>query len=54
MAVYFFQSARRLVPTAATRCLAVVLTWGGMVDGAAAIAAGGAAGLVPLRSTRLT
>jgi drug/metabolite transporter (DMT)-like permease len=47
MAVYFFQSsaddADALPP--------VVLTWGGMVTGAAALAASGAAGLVPLRAS---
>jgi drug/metabolite transporter (DMT)-like permease len=47
MAVYFFQSsaddADALPP--------VVLTWGGMVTGAAALAASGAAGLVPMRAS---
>jgi drug/metabolite transporter (DMT)-like permease len=48
MAVYFFQSAQpgadgeEALPP-------VVLTWGGMVTGAAAIAVVGATGLIPLR-----
>jgi len=46
LAVYFFQSA----DDDADALPAVVLTWGGMVTGAAALAAGGAAGLVPLRA----
>lgn len=46
MAVYFFQSA----DDDADALPAVVLTWGGMVTGAAALAASGAAGLVPLRA----
>jgi drug/metabolite transporter (DMT)-like permease len=45
MAVYFFQSAH----TPEYELPAVVLTWGGMVTGAAAIALAGATGLLPLR-----
>jgi drug/metabolite transporter (DMT)-like permease len=46
MAVYFFQSASDDADTLPP----VVLTWGGMVAGAAALAVSGAAGLVPLRA----
>jgi drug/metabolite transporter (DMT)-like permease len=46
MAVYFFQSAS----DDADALPPVVLTWGGMVAGAAALAVSGAAGLVPLRA----
>jgi drug/metabolite transporter (DMT)-like permease len=46
MAVYFFQSAS----DDADALPPVVLTWGGMVAGAAALAVGGATGLVPLRA----
>ncbi len=56
MAVYFFQSAHTPGPPAdgsapAEALPAVVLTWGGMVTGAAAIGLGGASGLLPLRFT---
>jgi drug/metabolite transporter (DMT)-like permease len=48
MAVYFFQSAETAGPSGET-LPPVALTWGGMVTGAAALAAGGATGLLPLR-----
>ena len=48
MAVYFFQSAQPGVD-GAEALPPVVLTWGGMVTGAAAIAVVGATGLMPLR-----
>ena len=56
MAVYFFQAAHTPGPAAygadrAEALPAVVLTWGGMVTGAAAIALLGATGLLPLRFT---
>jgi drug/metabolite transporter (DMT)-like permease len=47
MAVYFIQSAADTTDTLPP----VVLTWGGMVTGAAALAIGGATGLVPLRAS---
>jgi len=47
MAVYFLQSAA----DDADALPPVVLTWGGMVTGAAALAVTGAAGLVPLRAS---
>jgi drug/metabolite transporter (DMT)-like permease len=47
MAVYFFQSADDRADTLPP----VVLTWGGMVTGAAALALTGATGLVPLRAS---
>jgi drug/metabolite transporter (DMT)-like permease len=46
-AVYFFQSAAKPGPDAALP--PVVLAWGGMLSGGAAIAVAGATGLVPLR-----
>jgi drug/metabolite transporter (DMT)-like permease len=50
MAVYFFQSAATAsVPGGADDLPPVVLTWGGMVTGAIAIALAGAARLAPLR-----
>ncbi len=47
MAVYMFQSAA----DDADALPPVVLTWGGMVTGAVALAIGGATGLVPLRAS---
>jgi drug/metabolite transporter (DMT)-like permease len=55
MAVYFFQSAQTMTGAAADVAAEalppVALTWGGMVIGAAALAAGGVTGLLPLRFT---
>jgi len=48
MAVYFFQSAQK-TGADGDELPATVLTWGGMVTGAAAIALLGLTGLVPLR-----
>jgi drug/metabolite transporter (DMT)-like permease len=48
MAVYFFQSAQK-TGDGGDELPATVLTWGGMVTGAAAIALLGLTGLVPLR-----
>jgi drug/metabolite transporter (DMT)-like permease len=54
MAVYFFQSARTSAGSVTGVSVAetlppVALTWGGMVIGAAALAAGGVTGLLPVR-----
>jgi drug/metabolite transporter (DMT)-like permease len=49
MAVYFFQSAQKTGADGDDELPATVLTWGGMVTGAAAIALLGLTGLVPLR-----
>ena len=49
MAVYFFQSAATSAADGGEALPPVVLTWGGMVTGAAAIAVGGAARVMPLR-----
>lgn len=49
MAVYFFQSSATSASDGSEVLPPVVLTWGGMVTGAAAIALVGAARLMPLR-----
>jgi drug/metabolite transporter (DMT)-like permease len=49
MAVYFFQSAQKSGTDGGDTLPATVLTWGGMVSGAAAIALLGLLRLVPLR-----
>lgn len=49
MAVYFFQSSTTSASDGSEVLPPVVLTWGGMVTGAAAIALVGAARLMPLR-----
>lgn len=49
MAVYFFQSAQKTGAGGGDTLPATVLTWGGMVTGAAAIALLGLVGAVPLR-----
>jgi drug/metabolite transporter (DMT)-like permease len=49
MATYFFQSAQKTGADGGEELPATVLTWGGMVSGAAAIALLGLVRLVPLR-----